>query len=147
MWKLEAFHVETLRGGEDCLCQLYACTFLRRFQVKLTEYVKIEDVIYRVNSRALVPEERLVLDRHVSYRVSELQSLSAEFVSAGVLSQSTMSGAQTPSETFVVAGYLMSDILTILGVTPDARRKVTLLSHFQKGLSLLENEVGLCASK
>ncbi len=38
-------------------------------QVVLTEYVKMEDMIYKVNNKTLVPEERLVLDRPVMFKV------------------------------------------------------------------------------
>ena len=44
----------------------------RNFQVELTEYVKVEDVLYKVNNNSLVPEERLVHDRHVTFPVSDI---------------------------------------------------------------------------
>ena len=39
-------------------------------QVQLTEYVKMDDVIYKVNNECLVPEDRLVHDRHITFPVS-----------------------------------------------------------------------------
>ena len=40
------------------------------FQVKLTEYVKVEDSIYRVNDKALCPDEKLQHERVVLFPVS-----------------------------------------------------------------------------
>ena len=34
--------------------------------------MKVEDVLYKVNNESLVPEERLVHDRHVTFPVSDV---------------------------------------------------------------------------
>ena len=34
--------------------------------------MKVEDVLYKVNNETLVPEERLVHDRHVTFPVSDV---------------------------------------------------------------------------